>query len=163
DRVDGAYRAENGKLYLFCDTQYTRYSGALQPGAPGFYTDEGYPRRVTTGWASEGVEGAMPAQWNALGSAGCRGHQATDVLSGSTFTSSKASAPAPVIPQWANVRNEIQTQNRVDAGFVRSGTTFVFGGDQYVRYSGDYGGFVDEGYPKVIAHLEAADGVFPGL
>src|SRR5262249_29692351 len=118
DRVDAAYRAENDKLYLFCDTQYTRYSGALQPGSPEFYADEGYPRHVATGWPSEGLPIAMPAQWNALGSAVFRDAQQTYVFAGSSFTSSQVAAPAPVIPFWANVRNQIQSQNRVDAGFV---------------------------------------------
>jgi hypothetical protein len=167
DRVDGAYRAENNKLYLFCDTQYTRYSGALQPGSPDFYADEGYPRRVTTGWALEGLAIVMPEQWNALGSAVFRDEQHTYVFASSSFTSSQAPAPAPVIPQWANVRNQMQSENRVDAGFVfgqgAGAVTLLFCDDQYVRYSGGYDGFVDEGYPKVIAHLEAADGVFPGL
>ncbi|TMQ24585.1 MAG: hypothetical protein E6J90_07890, partial [Deltaproteobacteria bacterium] len=167
DRVDEAYRAENGKLYLFCDTQYTRYSGALQPGSPDFYADEGYPRHVATGWSSEGVATTMPNTWNALGSAVFRDAQQTYVFSGATFTSSQNPAPAPVIPQWARVRNQIQSQNRVDAGFVfgqgASAVTLVFCDDQYVRYSAGYDGFVDEGYPKVIAHLAAADGVFPGL
>ncbi|HEX8110985.1 MAG TPA: hemopexin repeat-containing protein, partial [Kofleriaceae bacterium] len=167
DRVDAAYRAENNKLYLFCDTQYTRYSGALQPGSPDFYADEGYPRHVTTGWASEGLPIALPAVWNALGSAIFRDAQQTYVFSGSSFTSSQSPAPAPVIPQWAKVRNQIQSQNRVDAGFVlgqgAGAVTLVFCDDQYVRYSGAYDGFVDEGYPKVIAHLAAADGAFPGL
>jgi hypothetical protein len=167
DRVDAAYRAENDKLYLFCDTQYTRYSGALQPGSPDFYADEGYPRHVTTGWASEGLSIALPAVWNALGSAIFRDAQQTYVFSGSSFTSSQSPAPAPVIPQWAKVRNQIQSQNRVDAGFVfgqgAGAVTLVFCDDQYVRYSGAYDGFVDEGYPKVIAHLAAADGAFPGL
>jgi hypothetical protein len=166
-RVDGAYRAENDKLYLFCDTQYTRYSGALEPGSPDFYADEGYPRRVTTGWASEGLVPAMPEQWNALGSAVFRDAQQTYVFSGASFISSQELAPTPVIPRWANVRNQLLSQNRVDAGFVlgasASAVTFLFCDDQYVRYSGGYTGVVDEGYPKVIAHLEAADGVFPGL
>ena len=167
DRVDAAYRAENGKLYLFCDTQYTRYSGALQPGSPDFYADEGYPRHVTTGWASEGLPIVLPATWNALGSAIFRDAQQTYVFAGSSFTSSQSPVPAPVIPTWAKVRNQIQSQNRVDAGFVfgqgAGAVTLVFCDDQYVRYSGAYDGFVDEGYPKVIAHLAAADGAFPGL
>jgi hypothetical protein len=167
DRVDGAYRAENGKLYLFCDTQYTRYSGALQPGSPDFYSDERYPRHVTSGWPSEGLAIAMPSTWSALGSAIFRDAEQTYVFSGSSFTSSQSSAPAPVIPQWANVRNQMQSQNRVDAGFVlgqgASAVTLLFCDDQYVRYSGAYNSVVDEGYPKIIAHLQAADGAFPAI
>ncbi|HEX8108460.1 MAG TPA: hemopexin repeat-containing protein [Kofleriaceae bacterium] len=167
DRVDGAYRAENGKLYLFCDTQYTRYSGPVQPDAPDFWADEGYPLRIATGWRSEGLATAMPAQWSALGSAVFRDAKRTYVFQGSSYTRSQVSTSAPVIPDWANVRNLIQSDNRVDAGLVLArgagAVTLLFRGDQYVRYSGGYDGPVDEGYPKAIAHLEASDGVFPGL
>jgi hypothetical protein len=167
NRVDGAYRAENDALYLFCDNQYTRYSGPLQPGAAEFYADEGYPRRIATGWAGEGLLVVMPQQWNALGSAVFRDAQDTYVFSGANFASSRAPQPAPIIPHWANVRNQLQAQNRVDAGFAfdRSGATLtlLFCDDQYVRYSGGYGGFVDEGYPKVIARLPATEGLFAGL
>ncbi|OJH33892.1 hemopexin repeat-containing protein [Cystobacter ferrugineus] len=166
-RVDGAYRAENGKLYLFCDTQYTRYSGALQPGSPDFHADEGYPRHVTSGWSSEGLAISMPDKWNALGSAVFRDTQQTYVFSGASFTSSQTPAPAPVIPRWADVRNQMQSSNRVDAGLVlgqgANAVTLLFCDDQYVRYSGAYDGFVDEGYPKVIAHLPETEGVFAGL
>jgi len=167
DRVDGAFRAENGKLYLFCDTQFIRYSAALEPGNTAFYVDEGYPRRVSVWWAGEGSSVAMPSVWNALGSAVLRDAQATYAFDGATYTSSTSSTPAPVIPTWARVRNEMQTQNRVDAGFVLgsgvNATTLLFSADQYVRYSDPYSGFVDEGYPKVIVHLAGADGVFPGI
>lgn len=167
DRVDGAYRAENGKLYLFCDTQYTRYSAALEPGSPDFYADEGYPKRMFAHWASEGLTPVMPNIWNALGSAVVRDAQDTYVFSAATFTSSQNAAATPVIPRWANVRNQLQTQNRVDAGFVygqgANAVTLVFSGDQYVRYSGAYNTFVDEGYPKVIAHLGAAESGFPAI
>ncbi|HET9932644.1 MAG TPA: neuraminidase-like domain-containing protein, partial [Polyangiaceae bacterium] len=167
DRVDGAFRAENGKLYLFCDTQFIRYSAALEPGNTAFYVDEGYPRRMSVWWAGEGTSLAMPNVWNALGSAVLRDAQATYAFDGATYKSSASPTPAPVIPTWARVRNEMQTQNRVDAGFVfgsgASATTLLFSADQYVRYSGAYSGFVDEGYPKVIAHLAAADGAFPGI
>jgi hypothetical protein len=166
-RVDGAYRAENGKLYLFCDTQYTRYSGALEPGSPDFHADEGYPRRVSTGWTSEGLALVMPEKWNALGSAVFRDADQTYVFAGASFTSEQTPTPTPVIPRWAHVRNQLQSQNRVDAGFVLGegpgAVTLLFCDDQYVRYSGAYDGFVDEGYPKVIAHLPAAEGVFAGL
>jgi hypothetical protein len=162
-RVDAAYRAENGKLYLFCDDQFTRYSAALAPGAADFFADEGYPRQLAS-WAGEGLPVAMPPRFTALGSAILRDDQDTYVFSGSSFTSAQAPAPRPVLEQWARVRNQLQAQNRVDAGFVLArgaGTvTLMFCDDQYVRYSGGYDGFVDEGYPKQLARLAETEGVF---
>ncbi|GAB3890459.1 hypothetical protein GCM10029964_062020 [Kibdelosporangium lantanae] len=53
------------------------------------------------------------------------------------------------------VRNTIATTGKVDAALVAAGRTFLFSGDQYVRYSeGQYQGdykYVDDGYPRTIA------------
>ena len=46
---------------------------------------------------------------------------------------------------------------RVDASFVRGEQTFLFSGDQYVRYTGPEYAFVDEGYPRSIAASLADD------
>ena len=39
---------------------------------------------------------------------------------------------------------------RVDAAFVNDEHTYIFSGDQYVKYTGSDYDFVDEGYPKAI-------------
>lgn len=161
-RVDAALRAPNGKLYLFCDDQLTRYSGALTPGSADFYSDEGYPRKLATGWQAEGVDVALPARFTALGSALLRDAQDTFVFDGGSFTSALTPAPRPLLDHWAKVRNQLQANNRVDAGFVlqrgADAVTLLFCDDQYVRYSGATEGFVDEGYPKRIARLAEVEG-----
>lgn len=163
-RVDAALRAPNGKLYLFCDDQLTRYSGALMPGVEGFVTDEGYPRRVATRWQEEGVPAPLPARFTAQGSAILRDDQDIFVYTGDSFASAQHPAPRPLLAQWAVVRNQMQAQNRVDAGFVlqrgSDTVTLLFCDDQYVRYSGGYEGFADEGYPKRISRMAEVESVF---
>lgn len=162
-RIDAALRADNEKLYLFCDDQFTRYSVALTPGTPEFYADEGYPRRVATGWPGEGVAVALPPRFFALGSALLADGQDLYVFSGDSFTSAQQPAPRPLLAHWARVRNQLQAQGRVDAGVVlQRGTdtvTLLFCDDQYVRYSAGYDGYVDEGYPKAIARLSQVEGI----
>ncbi|TAE46994.1 MAG: hypothetical protein EAZ89_18955, partial [Bacteroidetes bacterium] len=52
---------------------------------------------------------------------------------------------------WGQVRHPFDTLARVDASMVDTeGRTYLFLGDQYVRYSGNYS-YVDEGYPRTIA------------
>lgn len=161
-RVDAALRAPSGKLYLFCDDQLTRYSGALTPGAADFYADEGYPRKIATGWTAEGVNVALPARFTALGTALLRDAQDLFVFEGNGFTSALVPAPRPLLDHWAKVRNQLQANNRVDAGFVlqrgADAVTLLFCDDQYVRYSAATDGFVDEGYPKRIARLAEVEG-----
>src|SRR4029453_14999377 len=59
--------------------------------------------------------------------------------------------PGPLgIDTLGKVRNTIAERQRVDAALVADGHTFLFSGDQYVRYSGYDHTTVDEGYPKSI-------------
>ncbi len=165
-RIDAAYRAENDKLYLFCEDQYTRYSGELRPDAPDFYADEGYPKQLTS-FQNEGLDSMMPLRFAPQGHAILRDAQHTYLFTGASFTRSQTPEPQPLIPTWARVRNHIQSQNRVDAGLVLgdgpNAVTLLFCGDQYVRYSGAYNSFIDEGYPKEIAHLAEAEHIFASL
>lgn len=163
-RVDAALRAPSGKLYLFCDDQLTRYSGALTPDAPDFVADEGYPRRVATRWQEENVPAPLPARFTSQGSAILRDGQDIFVYTGDSFASAQHPAPRPLLSHWAKVRNQLQAHNRVDAGFVlqrgADAVTLLFCDDQYVRYSAGYEGFVDEGYPKRISRMAEVEGVF---
>ena len=52
---------------------------------------------------------------------------------------------------WGIENNNIVKNNKVDAAVVIGGkTTFLFSGDQYVRYSEEDYQFIDTGYPKTI-------------
>jgi hypothetical protein len=62
-----------------------------------------------------------------------------------------ASPLAPIRARWTLLRNRIVQANRVDATFVDGEQTFMFSGDEYVRYSGRLYETVDPGYPRPIA------------
>ena len=51
--------------------------------------------------------------------------------------------------KWGRIRNRIAETGRVDAAFVDSGKTYLFSGDEYLVYSGNYD-LADEGCPKPI-------------
>jgi hypothetical protein len=60
------------------------------------------------------------------------------------------------------VKNNLVDQNHVDASFVGNpvdghAPTYLFAGDQYVRYSGDDYTYVDDGYPRSIADSFTSD------
>ncbi|MGI0493644.1 hemopexin repeat-containing protein [Alkalinema pantanalense CENA528] len=64
-------------------------------------------------------------------------------------------SPAPINQRWGKVRNNFTDHpqgNRVDAAFVyQNRLTYLFSGDQYIRYSDKDYRYVDEGYPKTLA------------
>ena len=75
------------------------------------------------------------------------------------------SEPEPVTRRWGRVRNLLQASGTVEAAFTGlDGRTYLFSGDQYVRYSGTRYTHVDEGYPRAIAGdwggLERVDAAF---
>ena len=53
---------------------------------------------------------------------------------------------------WGKIRNNFANPARIDAAFVDSdGRTYLFSGDQYVRYSSADFSVVDKGYPRDTA------------
>jgi hypothetical protein len=79
------------------------------------------------------------------------------------YDNNQFTSPAPINTRWGQIRNNIVNHpkgNRIDAAFVfQDQITYLFSGDQYVRYSGKDYCFVDAGYPKLIAnHLRTEAG-----
>jgi DNA-binding transcriptional MerR regulator len=56
----------------------------------------------------------------------------------------------PLTARWGRLKNNIQQLQKTDAAFVFNGNTYLFSGDQYVRYSGSDYEFTDADYPKSI-------------
>lgn len=54
---------------------------------------------------------------------------------------------------WGKVNSNFEKAKRIDSAFQnRDGKTYLFAGDQYIRYSGnDYTRGVDEGFPRKVA------------
>ena len=67
---------------------------------------------------------------------------------------------APRDQVWGKVRNNFTDPARIDGAFAdRDGRTYLFSGDQYLRYSrGDYT-VVDEGYPRPVAEWREREGI----
>jgi len=163
NRVDASYSKSDGKTYLFCNDQYIRYSGAINPGSIGFHVDEGYPKNIAGNWANEDSGITVPQIFTPEGTAVLEGADTvTYVFSGTTFTTGSNTVPAAISDKWGRVVNNFETLNRVDAAGVFSGKTYLFCGSQYTRYSGVYSGYADEGYPKKIVNMPPADQI-PGI
>ncbi|TDV57265.1 hemopexin repeat-containing protein [Actinophytocola oryzae] len=67
---------------------------------------------------------------------------------------------APQEQVWGKVRNNFTAPARIDGAFTDAdGHTFLFAGDQYIRYSTPDYTHVDEGYPRPVAEWRAREGV----
>ncbi|MEU6778308.1 hemopexin repeat-containing protein [Nonomuraea angiospora] len=140
-----------GHTYLFHDGRYVRYSGRDYR-----YIDPGYPKPIVGELRREAAFAGLPESFDDLAAA----HGVTSaVANGRTaclFTGdvvhavSLARAAAYPLGLLGRVRNTITDRGKVDAALVRGEHTFLFSGDQYVRYTGADYRYVDEGYPRTI-------------
>ncbi|MEU0561553.1 hemopexin repeat-containing protein [Dactylosporangium sp. NPDC006015] len=165
--VDAAFvhqSAVSGAVtYLFAGEQYVRYSTSDYR-----WVDPGYPRPIAGNLSTEEPFAGLPAavEDELVARAGTGGSAVLDaVVAGGRNTYLFAgrtchvvsAAPAAVydiggdISGLGQVRNTIADRRRVDAALVTAGYTYLFSGDQYVRYTGADYTRVDDGYPRTIA------------
>jgi hypothetical protein len=164
--VDAAV-VTGGVTYLFSGDQYVRYSGADYR-----YADVGYPKPIIGNLRREEAFANLPRAFDdelaerAL--AGARSlidaavaNDRTSYLfaGGACHAVSRALTASRDVKALGRIRNTLAERQRVDAALVTADHTFLFSGDQYVRYSGadGYDGYVDDGYPRMIATSLPAD------
>ncbi|MEV0388436.1 hemopexin repeat-containing protein [Nonomuraea sp. NPDC050643] len=76
--------------------------------------------------------------------------------SGDDYTRVDDRYPAEISPFWGNVANNIARTGRVDAALVLGASTYLFSGNQFVRYEGR--GTVEDGYPRLLSALAQEPG-----
>lgn len=168
NRVDAAFVYQNQLTYLFSGDQYIRYSGKDYR-----YVDEGYPKTIAINLRKEAGFQNLPENVEDLLAMQSRGdgrvvlavlaHDRTlALLLGDRWhvVSQSLTASYP-LNRLGRLKNNIAQRNKVDAALFleSSGQTFLFSGDQGVRYSNDTytqdeaPAFVDDGYPKSLATI----------
>ncbi|MBD2016156.1 hypothetical protein H6F96_19555 [Microcoleus sp. FACHB-53] len=162
NRVDAAFIFQGQTTYLFSGDQYVRYSGSNYR-----YVDEGYPKTIATNLLTEaGFQNLPEAFEDILTMRGNDGGRVISAVLASDRTlyllvgdrwhavSQSLTATYP-LSRFGHLKNNIVQHNKVDAALFQepSGQTFLFSGDQGVRYSDDTYTFVDDGYPKSLATI----------
>jgi len=152
--VDAAYKADDGKVFIFSGDQYVRYSDASRD-----FVDEGYPKNTLEHWNSEDQVKLPPDVRSKVDTVFNIGTELY-IFSGDKFINS--SNPSDVLntgDTFGFVLNNIIENNKVDASIVADGKTYLLSGDQYTKYSTNDYSFVDEGYPKKIADHWSSEGI----
>ncbi|WP_229068781.1 hemopexin repeat-containing protein [Actinoplanes sp. DH11] len=158
-RVDAAVvDPETGAAYVFCGERYARYSGTDYRDA-----DPGYPRLIAANLRTEEPFRNLPESFE--DTAAARGVDA--VVAGGRHMYLFAGDGCQVVSRSAYATDEVATLGRarntvtdtgkVDAALVAGTATFLFSGDQYVRYSGTGYALVDDGYPRTIESAPAGE------
>ncbi|GLW07103.1 hypothetical protein Misp01_22330 [Microtetraspora sp. NBRC 13810] len=165
DRFDALLESFDGRVYLFEGDRYWTYTAGsytlvddrpapltdLPPAPPGSPRSPGSP-------ALAGLTGIDAAFTDPSGEEWIVGHGA-DGVSRAFARRPGGRRWAPRERVWGKVRNNFAAPARIDSAFVdEDGRTYLFCGDQYVRYSGDGYATVDEGYPRGIGEWWEAEG-----
>nr|VFK63844.1 MAG: Hemopexin [Candidatus Kentron sp. UNK]VFK70947.1 MAG: Hemopexin [Candidatus Kentron sp. UNK] len=159
--VDAAYVSPDGVTYLFKDDEYVRYSGGNYR-----YVDESYPKEIATYLLDEPAFSFMTKEFQQhldameadnhtpffdgiVDNGRCLYFFTRDTL----FTGSPGKYAAYGIEGLGHVENNFTNGGYVDAAFVDTDNdkTYLFSGEQYIRYAGDDYRYMEAGYPKIIA------------
>ncbi len=148
EKIDAAY-TKGYNTYLFSGDQVVAYHDSLENEK--VYVQEGYPKTIASHLPN------LPADFQISIDAAFVGEDGNlhlfkddealiyDLENGAVTTKKTKKS-------WGLVKNNILNNSKVDAAFVGlDGNTYLFSGDQYVRYSGDNYEQVDEGYPRIIS------------
>ncbi|WP_273327712.1 hemopexin repeat-containing protein [Vallitalea guaymasensis] len=162
NRIDASFVDSHGITYLFSGDQYVRYSSSDYR-----YIDFGYPKKIYENLRFEkGFEnldhkiGKTDDNYNKEVII-----QAIIANLGTIyiFIEDKCIALAQgeirelPIGHLGRIRNNLLEEEKIDAAFGDENRTFIFCGDQYIRYSQKTYEYVDEGYPKSITAITDED------
>ncbi|MTI33032.1 hemopexin repeat-containing protein [Xanthovirga aplysinae] len=159
NEVDAAFVHDNKITYLFSGNKYVRYSSSDYR-----HVDVGYPKEIAKDLREEDAFKHMPKEFQyaideleASGTdiriAGVVSNPRTTYvfMNDMLYVGSKSQFDTFKLMDLGRVRNNFQDKGMVDAAFVNSqGQTYLFSGDQYIRYSDNRYEYIDAGYPKLI-------------
>ncbi|MEO5874006.1 MAG: hemopexin repeat-containing protein [Streptosporangiaceae bacterium] len=157
--VDAAFVWRDTYTYLFSGDHYVRYTG------PGYRSiDPGYPKKIAVELRKEEPFAGLPESFeDALDRRidAVIGNDRTIhlIIGGVCHTVSTAPAVSFSLYALGATRNTLADTGKVDAALVADRRTYLFSGDQYVRYSGPDRTYIDDGYPRSLADLSGELGV----
>ncbi|WP_219469075.1 hemopexin repeat-containing protein, partial [Nonomuraea rhizosphaerae] len=137
--------------FLFSGDKYVRYTGGEYR-----YVDPGYPKKTVgnlrqeTAFANLGEELDRP-----LTAVLANRRNVYAFTAGACHVASTTAEADYDLGILGGVRNTIP--EKVDAALVKGRHTYLFSGDQYVRYTGTAYDVVDDGYPRTIDGSLATD------
>ncbi|NEQ35259.1 MAG: hypothetical protein F6K40_02635 [Okeania sp. SIO3I5] len=147
-----AVLASQGNYFLFLENKVAKYVGSIE--LANLQPEDGYPKGIHqefTDLPDEFVSGINAA----LGSWDDTIYLFRDdeyvTITINRNGTRRTSAAQETREMWGKVANDIAHLGKVDAAFVGlDGYTYLFSGEQYVRYSGSDYSQVDDGFPRKI-------------
>ncbi|NEO53219.1 MAG: hypothetical protein F6K54_09085 [Okeania sp. SIO3B5] len=163
EAIDAAYLDAEGRLFLFANDRYVRYSNVsfkLNETEEQPKVDRGYPKSIAESWNEENLPIQLPPAFNRdLGPMfeGLDGH--SYAFFQDRYISSEDSSVWPVAEMWGHSEYDFGRADRLDAALASKGYYLLFLNDKVVKYAGsiELANLQPEaGYPKAI-HEEFAN------
>ncbi|MGW0811073.1 hemopexin repeat-containing protein [Nonomuraea sp. NPDC002799] len=157
-RIDAACVFGDGTTFLFSGDRYVRYTGAEYR-----YIDPGYPKKIVGDLRREAAFANLPESFDdavtgrTIDAAVANDRTAYLFTGGSCHVVSRAASATCDLAALGRVRNNLVEKEKVDATIVTGAHTYLFSGDQYVRYTGAEYAYADDGYPRTIGVNLALD------
>ncbi len=130
-RVDASYIDEQGRLFLFADDLYIRYSNINSN-----IIDKGYPKNIQEHWQHEGLSLHVPQIFpNGVDAAfeGLDGE--TYFFRGNKFISSRDEMIKDIARHWGKSKYDFKDIDYIDAAFTHKDITYVFIEDQVTAFA----------------------------
>ncbi|HEU5102570.1 MAG TPA: hemopexin repeat-containing protein, partial [Roseiflexaceae bacterium] len=155
ERIDAVFSGKDSRTYLFSGDQFIVFDNKHR-----WWSE---PQRLDTQWGDIPFTSVDAAFVGKDGKTYIFSGQQYVRYSNSTYSKIDDRYPNRISTYWGNVVNNIAKTGRVDAALVVASTelidgaeqrtmhTYLFSGNQYVRYKGDQYATVENGYPKYIA------------
>ena len=159
EMIDSAYVDSEGRLFLFANDKYVRYSD-LTPGLSELTVDKGYPKSIAEDWNQENLTIQLPPSFGQdLGPMFDGVDDRSYAFLGDRYLCSEDGKVRPVAEKWGHREYNFGHPTQIDAALASQGNYFLFLNNKIAKYTGSIelaNLQPEDGYPKGI-HQEFTD------
>ncbi|NUP65612.1 MAG: hypothetical protein HOW71_25960 [Nonomuraea sp.] len=141
--VDAVFTSADGRTHLFRGDQYVEFDARRRWWSA--------PRKLSEQWDSVPFASVDAAFTGRDGRTYVFSGEQYVRYSTGDYSRTDDSYPAPVAAFWGRTRNNLVRTGRVDAALQMDEHTYLFSGDQFIRYTGTT---PDLGYPRALSDLK---------
>ena len=160
EMIDSAYVDSEGRLFLFANDKYVRYSDIGSTLTAGLTVDQDYPKSIAEDWNSENLPIQLPAEFaEDLGPMFDGGDEYSYAFLGNTYVSSEDGQVRPAAEKWGRREYNFGHPTHLDAALACQGSYYLFLDNKIAKYVGSIelaNLQPEDGYPKGI-HQEFSD------
>ncbi len=160
EMIDSAYVDSEGRLFLFANDKYVRYSTVGSSLTSDLTVDQGYPKSIAEDWNNENLPIQLPESFaRDLGPMFDGVDDYSYAFLGDTYVSSEDGQMRPVATKWGHREYNFGHPTHIDAALASGGNYYLFLDNKVAKYAGSLelaNLRPEEGYPKGI-HEEFTD------